>query len=57
MPVLPIPETSLTDLTSYRRNTGLTGVLNQLDRLADLVNNKSEINCMTQGLHKELKHA
>jgi hypothetical protein len=71
--------TSLTDLTSCRRNTSLTGVLNRLDRLVDLVNNthsigkacfskqsdiiqdykynKAEIDCMTQGLHKELKHA
>jgi hypothetical protein len=77
--VWPIPKTSLTDLTPCRRNTDLTGVLNRLDRLSDLVSNthstgktcfskqsnkiqnykynKAEIDCMTQGLHKELKHA
>jgi hypothetical protein len=68
----------MTDLTPYRRNTNLTGVLNWLDRLANLVSNthstgkacffkqsdtiqeykynKTEIDYMTQGLRKELKH-
>jgi hypothetical protein len=47
----------LADLVSNTHSIGKACFSKQSDTIKDYKYNKAEIDCMTQGLHKELKHA
>jgi hypothetical protein len=47
----------LADLVSNTHSTGKACFSKQSDTIQDYKYNKAEIDCMTQGLHTELKHA